>query len=114
MNDAGNIERSEELWKHVMSATYTAATETFGKKQGSSQNDGYALYAEKTGSTYTSQTSCLTQVQGLTKSPITRSSESVKGICSDGCPVMHQLVLARLMLLQSDCLRYRQYQGNVR
>ena len=30
-----------------MSATYTAATETFGKKQGSSQNDRYALYAEK-------------------------------------------------------------------
>ena len=47
MNDAGNIERSEELWKHVMAATYTAATETFGKKQGSSQNDGFFLSMQK-------------------------------------------------------------------
>ena len=81
-------------------STYTAAIDTFGKKQGR-QNDWYALYAEMLDPFIQVKRAALHKYKD---SPTAQSQEAPKVSKAN----VHQ------MLLHSDCLRYRQCQGNVR
>jgi len=47
LRNVNNSTPSKELWKHIKTATYTAAIDNFGKKQGGKQNDWYPHYAEQ-------------------------------------------------------------------